>query len=74
MEKKKQSKKPDDLNAYYRNTFASMEGQKVLKDILVKGRFFEEIKNEEDRIKHNFCKEIISMCGGFNISIAGIHE
>ena len=73
MEKKFNQPKVD-IKAYYRNTFASLEGQKVLADILEHGNFFNDIETDEDRVRHNFSKYILNMCGGMDVRIKGIHQ
>jgi len=70
---KKQKQPKVDIKAYYRNTFASLEGQKVLADILEYGMFADDIITDEDRVKHNFSKYILNMCGGMEVKVVGIH-
>lgn len=43
----------------YTNTFATPEGEWVLLDFLKFLGYFEEIKNEEGRIKHNVGRHIL---------------
>ncbi len=69
-----QDKELEAMKQRYKNVFSSMEGQVVIRDMMVKAGFDRHILTEEDRIKSNFMKDILFMCGGFTTQILGIHQ
>ena len=52
----------------YRRVFNTPEGRIVFQDILNRGGFWNDIQNEEQRIRYNFAMELLDV-GGFRVPI-----
>jgi len=55
--------------ARYHNVFATPQGKVVLMDMLQELNFFDSVKNEEDRIKSNYAKRLLYLCGGWTCNL-----
>jgi hypothetical protein len=65
---------PDnDLVKYYRNTFASVEGQTVLAHIMYELGLFQEISlSPEDMALKNYASRLLNILGGGEVAINSI--
>lgn len=54
----------------YHNLFAGPQGKIVLTDMLQELNFFDEIITEGDRVRSNYAKRLLYLCGGWTADLA----
>jgi len=70
QEKEWEEKVLEEWKKRYHNLFSTAHGKAVLSDMLEELSFFNTVENEEDRIKSNYAKRLLYLCGGWTCELS----